>query len=280
MADRLQDLIAGACSPAHSGPDLELNLEISDLINQKQGTFPRIAAMTIVQLVNSRSTNQGMLALSLLDVCVKNCGYPFHLQISTKEFLNALVYSFPAQPQTSLSFAARPPQKKSLDIQWNHFDYVPHQPSVPDPVVERILYMIKEWKIGLALRAPYKEDLTNINSMYRLLKRRGYRFPEIKEDSVAALVTHSVLRTPEELEEQDNVRLSAKLQEHIRRGTEEDLVLADMIMKWLSGYEKRGRPDYQQRFSEQIRGIRSKAIVLYELLESMRQGEKIDRAMQ
>ncbi|KAI9245326.1 hypothetical protein BDA99DRAFT_528066 [Phascolomyces articulosus] len=280
MADRLQDLIAGACSPAHSGPDLELNLEICDLINRKLGTFPRIAAMTIVRLVNSRSTNQGMLALSLLDICVKNCGYPFHLQISTKEFLNALVYSFPAQPQTSLSFAARPPQKKSLDIQWNHFDYVPHQPSVPDPVVERVLYMLKEWKVALADRAPYKEDLANINSMYRLLKRRGYRFPELKEESVASLVPHSVLRTPEELEEADNVRLSAKLQEHIRRGTEEDLILADIIMKWLSGYEKRGRPDYRQRFAEQLRGIRSKAIVLYELLESMREGEKIDRAMQ
>ncbi|KAI9492889.1 hypothetical protein BDB00DRAFT_826046 [Zychaea mexicana] len=236
--------------------------------------------MTIVRLVNSRSTNQGMLALSLLDVCVKNCGYPFHLQISTKEFLNALVYSFPAQPQSSLSFAARPPHKKSLDIQWNHFDYVPHQPSVPDPVVERILYMLKEWKVALADRAPYNEDLANINSMYRLLRRRGYRFPELRESSVAALIPHSVLRTPEELEEQENERLSAKLQELIRRGKEEDLRLANIIMKWLTGYEKRGRPDYQQRFAEQLRGIRSKAIVLYELLESMRTGEKIDRAMQ
>ncbi|KAI8148456.1 hypothetical protein BJV82DRAFT_592193 [Fennellomyces sp. T-0311] len=279
MADRLQDLIAGACSPANSGPDLELNLEICDLINKKQGTFPRVGAMTIVRLVNSKSTNQGMLALSLLDICVKNCGYPFHLQIATKEFLNALVYSFPAQPQSSLSFAARPPQKKSLDIQWNHFDYVPHQPSVPDPVVERILYMLKEWKVALADRAPYKEDLANIHSMYRLLRRRGYRFPELKESSIAALLPHSVLRTPEELEEQDHVRLSAKLQEHIRRGTEEDLALADMIMKLLSGYEQRGKPDYRQRFAEQLRGIRSKAIVLYELLESMRPGEKIDRAM-
>ena len=34
----------------------------------------------------------------LLDHCVKNCGYPFHLQISTKEFLNELVRRFPSQP--------------------------------------------------------------------------------------------------------------------------------------------------------------------------------------
>lgn len=36
--------------------------------------------------------------LQLLDNCVKNCGYPFHLQIATKEFLNELVRKFPERP--------------------------------------------------------------------------------------------------------------------------------------------------------------------------------------
>lgn len=34
----------------------------------------------------------------LLDTLVKNCGYPFQLQIATKEFLNELVRKFPERP--------------------------------------------------------------------------------------------------------------------------------------------------------------------------------------
>lgn len=37
----------------------------------------------------------------LLDICVKNCGYPFHMQIATKEFLNELVRKFPDKPLVS-----------------------------------------------------------------------------------------------------------------------------------------------------------------------------------
>jgi ADP-ribosylation factor-binding protein GGA len=34
----------------------------------------------------------------LLDIMVKNCGYPMHLIISSKEFLNELVRKFPERP--------------------------------------------------------------------------------------------------------------------------------------------------------------------------------------
>ncbi|KAI9316819.1 hypothetical protein BX666DRAFT_1947206 [Dichotomocladium elegans] len=265
MADHLLDLIAGACSSPV--PDLSLNYEICDLINKKQGTFPRVAAMSIVRYVNSKNKNQAMVALSLLDQCVKKCGYPFHLQISSKEFLNALVYMFPAK------------NRQSKTIEWAHFDSIQSHYSDADPVIDRILYMLKEWKVTLVDRASYRDDFVNINSMYRLLRQRGYRFPEMRESSIAALTSSSVLYSPEELEEQDHVRLSARLQEHIRQGTKEDLKLADAIMKILTGYGQHGGPDYNKRFTEQIRGIRSKAIVLFELLQSMHPGEAIDRSM-
>ncbi|KAI7879994.1 hypothetical protein K492DRAFT_237568 [Lichtheimia hyalospora FSU 10163] len=265
MADHLQGLIADACKA--SGPDPALNREICVLINEKQGSFPRVAAVGIVRYVNSKNKAEALLALTLLDLCVKKCGYPFQLQIASKEFLNALVQMFPATARRS----------KTTD--WAHFDSVIHGYAGEDPVMERILYMIREWKIALVDRLGYRDDFANINSMYRLLRQRGYQFPEIRESSISALTSNSVLRTPEELEEQDRVRLSAKLQEHIRRGTKEDLKLADVIMKLLTGYEQRDKPDYKQKFADQIRGIRSKAIVLYELLESMRPGESIDRSI-
>ena len=58
----------------------------------------REATSTLLVHVNSRNPNQSLLALSVLDHLVKNCGYPVHLQISTKEFLNELVRRFPERP--------------------------------------------------------------------------------------------------------------------------------------------------------------------------------------
>lgn len=54
--------------------------------------------MSIVRLVNSRNDNVSSLALELLDVCVKNCGFPFQLQVASKEFLNEFVKRFPEKP--------------------------------------------------------------------------------------------------------------------------------------------------------------------------------------
>jgi hypothetical protein len=95
---QLLRFIQAACSPENYEPNLALNLEIADLINAKKGPAPREAAMAIVGYINHRNPNVSLLALNLLDICVKNCGYPFHLQISTKEFLNELVRRFPERP--------------------------------------------------------------------------------------------------------------------------------------------------------------------------------------
>ncbi len=69
----LQRYIYNACDPvANLEPNLALNLEIVDLVNSKKGNAPREAAVTIVQLINHRNPNVSLLALSLLDICVKN----------------------------------------------------------------------------------------------------------------------------------------------------------------------------------------------------------------
>ncbi|KNZ57533.1 hypothetical protein VP01_2135g2 [Puccinia sorghi] len=105
-----------ACSPMLSQPNMSLNLEIADLVNMKKANTPREAAMATLQHINRRNTHVSMLALHvslfrLLDILVKNCGYPFHLQISTKEFLNELVRRFPEKPPVF----PPPPMQKILD---------------------------------------------------------------------------------------------------------------------------------------------------------------------
>lgn len=108
-----------------------------------------------------------------MDNCVKNCGYPFHLQIASKEFLNALVRRFPERPPAR--YAPNPVQS-APENQWNHFDYVPPQQFLANPVMDRILYLIKEWKVALAELSRYKEDMHHIKDMYKLLKFKGIFF--------------------------------------------------------------------------------------------------------
>ncbi|KAG1535776.1 hypothetical protein G6F51_011346 [Rhizopus arrhizus] len=218
------------------------------MINKKQGTAPREAASTIVKIVNSKNMNQAMLALTLLDNCVKNCGYPFHLQIATKEFLNELVRKFPERPA-----------------------------PFPSPVIQRILYLIKEWKVALTDMSKHKDDLIHIKDMYRLLRFKGYRFPELKDASVAALAPSDALKSAHELEEEDRLAQSAKLQELIRRGRPQDLVEANRLMKIMSGYDTRQTPDYSQKFEDELHKIQDKTILLYEMLETVRPGENIER---
>ncbi|CEG77676.1 Putative ADP-ribosylation factor-binding protein GGA2 [Rhizopus microsporus] len=239
--------VEGACSPARFEPELSINLEICEMINKKQGTAPREAASTIVKLVNSKNINQAMLALTLLDNCVKNCGYPFHLQIATKEFLNELVKKFPERPA-----------------------------PFPNPVTQRILYLIKEWKVALADMSKHKDDLVHIKDMYRLLRFKGYRFPELKDASIAALAPSESLKSAHELEEEDRLAQSAKLQELIRRGRPQDLVEANRLMKIMSGYDTRQVPDYSQKFEDELHKVQEKAILLYEMLETVKPGDSIE----
>ncbi|KAJ9647142.1 ARF-binding protein [Coniosporium tulheliwenetii] len=145
----LQRYIMNAVSPENYEPNLALNLEIADLINAKKGNAPREAAVAIVSYINHRNPNVSLLALALLDICVKNCGYPFHLQISTKEFLNELVRRFPERP-----------------------------PLHPTRTQMRILELIEEWRATICQTSRYKEDLGFIRDMHRLLHFKGYQFPE------------------------------------------------------------------------------------------------------
>ena len=108
---------------------------------------PREAAMTIARLVNHRNPHVAMLALALLETLVQSCGYPFQLQIATKEFLNELVRRFPERP-----------------------------PPYPGPVMSKILELIHGWKETICVESRFKDDLGNIRDMHRLLTFKGYRF--------------------------------------------------------------------------------------------------------
>ncbi|RAH44339.1 VHS domain protein [Aspergillus brunneoviolaceus CBS 621.78] len=242
----LQRAIRNACDLSHYEPNLALNLEVADLINSKKGNAPREAAIEIVHLINSRNQNVALLALALLDICVKNCGYPFHLQISTKEFLNELVRRFPERP------AIRPSR-----------------------VQHRILESIEEWRQTICQTSRYREDLGHIRDMHRLLLYKGYVFPEIRHEDAAVLNPSDNLRSAEEMEEEEREAQSAKLQELIRRGTPADLQEANRLMKVMAGYDNRHKTDYRAKAAEEVAKVQQKAKILEEMLQSHQPGDRV-----
>ncbi|KAL6703471.1 ARF-binding protein [Coniothyrium glycines] len=242
----LQRFIIQACDPQNFEPNLALNLEITDLINSKKGSAPREAAVTIVHYVNHRNQNVALLALNLLDICVKNCGYPFQLQISTKEFLNELVRRFPERP-----------------------------PVHSSRVQTKILELIEEWRSTICQTSRYKDDLGFIRDMHRLLSYKGYMFPEVRKEDVAVLNPSDNLRSAEEMEAEEREAQSAKLQELIRRGGPQDLQEANKLMKVMAGYDTRNKTNWRAKAAEEVGKIQQKARLLEEMLQGYKQGDQL-----
>ncbi|KAI9811025.1 MAG: hypothetical protein M1832_001079 [Thelocarpon impressellum] len=242
----LQRYIQSACDPQNYEPNLALDLEIADLINSKKGNAPREAAVAIVNYINHRNPNVSLLALTLLDICVKNCGYPFHLQIGTKEFLNELVRRFPERP-----------------------------PVRPSRVQLKILEEIEEWRVTICQNSRYKEDLGFIRDMHRLLSYKGYVFPEVRREDAAVLNPSDSLKSADEMEEEERAAQSAKLQELIRRGGPDDLQEANRLMKVMAGYDTKHKTDYRAKAAEEVGKVQQKARILEEMLQGYQEGDAI-----
>ncbi|KAF2667015.1 VHS-domain-containing protein [Microthyrium microscopicum] len=242
----LQRYIMNACDPQNFEPNLALNLEIADLINAKKGNSPREAAVTIVNYVNHRNANVSLLALNLLDICVKNCGYPFQLQVSTKEFLNEFVRRFPERP-----------------------------PVHPSRVQNKILGLIEEWRSTICQTSRYKEDLGFIRDMHRLLSYKGYIFPEVTREDAAVLNSSDNLRSADEMEEEEREAQSAKLQELIRRGGPQDLQEANKLMKVMAGYDTRNKTNWRAKAAEEVGKIQQKAKLLEDMLQRHQAGDQL-----
>nr|KAJ3421611.1 hypothetical protein HK105_002933 [Polyrhizophydium stewartii] len=259
-------MIAQACESGLPQPNLSLNLEICDMINKTKKTYvldpdrsspflapptstsPRDAAFAILKHVNRGSTTSAYLALTLLDNCVKNCGYPFHIVLGSKEFLNELVRRFPERP-TGLTATQH-----------------------------RILELIQLWNATLCVSSRYKDDFKHINDMYRLLMYKGYRFPELREEAVLAFNGENQrLKTEDELEEEDRQAQGVKLEELLRKGTPSALAQANELMKVMAGYDTSRKPDYKKEVNQELERIESKIILLNDMLNQRRPGESLSK---
>ncbi|GAV27783.1 hypothetical protein PMKS-001251 [Pichia membranifaciens] len=230
-------------------PNIALNLEICDLVNSKQASLPREACIAVAKLINSRDPQVSELALTLLDYLVKNCGYPVHLQISRKEFLNELVKRFPERPPPAYSRVQR-----------------------------LILGTLAEWVQTLCKTSRYKDDLTYIKDMYRLLRSKGYDFPAVKREDAAVLNPSDNLKSIEELQREERIAQSAKLQELIRRGRPQDLKEANDLMKIMSGFkEDEALEETKQKVYDDLEKLNRKIDLLDEMLNNASNSGKLNK---
>lgn len=79
------------------------------------------------------------------------------------------------------------------------------------------------------------------------------------------------LKSAEELEEEDRLAQSAKLQELIRRGTPRDLAAAQELMKALAGANPDSKPDYRTQSLNELNKLEHKVILLNEMLDNVDQ---------
>jgi hypothetical protein len=84
------------------------------------------------------------------------------------------------------------------------------------------------------------------------------------------------LKSAEELEEEDRMAQSAKLQELIRRGTPRDLAAAQELMKSLAGANPDAKPDYRSQALSDLNKLEQKVVLLNEMLDNAdpQKGEK------
>uniref|UniRef100_A0A1A7Z348 Target of myb1 (Chicken) n=1 Tax=Iconisemion striatum TaxID=60296 RepID=A0A1A7Z348_9TELE len=141
--------IERATSSSSPSEDWELNMEICDLINSSE-EGPKEALRAIKRrIVGNKNFKEVMLALTVLEICVKNCGYRFHVLVTTRDFIEGVLVRA----------------------------IIPRN-SPPQVVHDRVLRIIQAW--ADAFRS--SPDLTGVVSVYEDLRRKGLEFPVAQLD--------------------------------------------------------------------------------------------------
>uniref|UniRef100_A0A7N4NKD4 Target of myb1 like 2 membrane trafficking protein n=1 Tax=Sarcophilus harrisii TaxID=9305 RepID=A0A7N4NKD4_SARHA len=71
--------------------DWTLNMEICDIINETE-EGPKDAIRALKKRLNgNRNYREVMLALTVLETCVKNCGHRFHILVANRDFIDGVL---------------------------------------------------------------------------------------------------------------------------------------------------------------------------------------------
>ncbi|XP_033826997.1 TOM1-like protein 2 isoform X1 [Periophthalmus magnuspinnatus] len=136
--------------------DWTLNMEICDIINETdEGPKDAMRALK-KRLSGNKNYREVMLALTVLETCVKNCGHRFHAQVANRDFIDGVMVRI-------LSPKSNP----------------------PTIVQDKVLSLIQAW--ADAFRS--SPDLTGVVHIYEELKRKGVEFPMADLDALSPIHT-------------------------------------------------------------------------------------------
>ncbi|XP_034449579.1 target of Myb protein 1 isoform X6 [Hippoglossus hippoglossus] len=138
-----------ATSSSLPSEDWALNMEICDMINSSE-EGPKDAVRAIKKrIVGNKNFKEVMLALTVLETCVKNCAYRFHILVTTRDFVEGVLVR--------------------AIIPRNNPPLILH---------DRVLSIVQAW--ADAFRS--SPDLTGVVSVYEDLRRKGLEFPMTELD--------------------------------------------------------------------------------------------------
>ncbi|XP_017540344.1 TOM1-like protein 2 isoform X5 [Pygocentrus nattereri] len=136
--------------------DWTLNMEICDIINETE-EGPKDAIRAIKKRLNgNRNFREVMLALTVLETCVKNCGHRFHVLVATRDFIDGILVKI-----------------------------ISPKNNPPTIVQDKVLALIQAW--ADAFRS--SPDLTGVVHIYEELKRKGIEFPMADLDALSPIHT-------------------------------------------------------------------------------------------
>ncbi|XP_054565887.1 TOM1-like protein 2 isoform X4 [Eptesicus fuscus] len=131
-------------------------MEICDIINETE-EGPKDAIRALKKRLNgNRNYREVMLALTVLETCVKNCGHRFHILVANRDFIDSVLVKI-------LSPKNNP----------------------PTIVQDKVLALIQAW--ADAFRS--SPDLTGVVHIYEELKRKGVEFPNADLDALSPIHT-------------------------------------------------------------------------------------------
>ncbi|KAG3270321.1 TOM1-like protein 2 isoform X10 [Ictidomys tridecemlineatus] len=156
--------------------DWTLNMEICDIINEtEEGPKDAIRALK-KRLSGNRNYREVMLALTVLETCVKNCGHRFHILVANRDFIDSVLVKI-----------------------------ISPKNNPPTIVQDKVLALIQAW--ADAFRS--SPDLTGVVHIYEELKRKGVEFPMADLDALSPI--HTPQRIARLRSELDVVRGNTKV---------------------------------------------------------------------
>ncbi|XP_056870764.1 TOM1-like protein 2 isoform X2 [Takifugu flavidus] len=170
--------------------DWTLNMEICDIINETdEGPKDAMRALK-KRLCGNKNYREVMLALTVLETCVKNCGHRFHVQVANRDFMDGVLVKIIAPKN-----------------------------NPPTIVQDKVLSLIQAW--ADAFRS--SPDLTGVVHIYEELKRKGVEFPMADLDALSPIHTPQRVsgNTPEHLTALNSLRYPCFMGTFVFQGTPE-----------------------------------------------------------